>query len=506
MNVQVTSDDINILIYKYLHESGFNFSPAVFNMEAKVEEAAHRKGIAEKDVETGLLVKIIYKGLFYMDMELHALPDESTIKCSAPIHLIHKHRCITNVSSLTTTVQNTTNEINDGNETIQINENNDNNLNQNNNDKKRKYESSTEEEEIKHLDEEQRSNKEREQKKEKDRARGKDRKKDERVRDRKRIKDKDREAEFELTRNNVNSQPSPSTSNNIIELKGHSKDPTEANTIAIAYADGFSCIYNSKGALRSNSQVNSVLTIKWSPKGEHLLTVTQDGFSICTDKRGNTVGQYKHETVYDVAWASDDSFAASTKNNILFYTIKQENPIKTLTGHEGPVKCLAYDISKTYLASGSSDYTVKIWKENKKVIHSLNHESAVHALTWSQAMKSTNKKKETGYILATIINNLFLLSATQDHKVTIWDAENGKKLKEFNDNQAIISSLEFSPNGALLALGSYDQNLLIIDSKSYEPKISYKSESPIYHLHWDALGTKIAFTLANGNVIVMDMK
>ncbi|CAB4410433.1 unnamed protein product [Rhizophagus irregularis] len=49
MNVQVTSDDINILIYKYLHESGFNFSPAVFNMEAKVEEAAHRKGIAEKD-------------------------------------------------------------------------------------------------------------------------------------------------------------------------------------------------------------------------------------------------------------------------------------------------------------------------------------------------------------------------------------------------------------------------------------------------------------------------
>lgn len=43
-------------------------------MEAKVEEAARRKGIAEKDVETGLLVKIIYKGLFYMDMELHALP------------------------------------------------------------------------------------------------------------------------------------------------------------------------------------------------------------------------------------------------------------------------------------------------------------------------------------------------------------------------------------------------------------------------------------------------
>ncbi|CAB4410435.1 unnamed protein product [Rhizophagus irregularis] len=94
-----------------------------------------------------------------------------------------------------------------------------------------------------------------------------------------------------------------------------------------------------------------------------------------------------------------------------------------------------------------------------KVIHSLNHESAVHALTWSQAMKSTNKKKETGYIL--------------------------------------VLRTE-----ALLALGSYDQNLLIIDSRAIEPKISYKSESPIYHLHWDALGTKIAFTLANGNVIV----
>ena len=64
--------------------------------------------------------------------------------------------------------------------------------------------------------------------------------------------------------------------------------------------------------------------------------------------------------VYDIAWSSDDSFAASTKNNILIYTIDKENPIKTLTGHEGPVKCLAYDNSKTYLASGSSDSTVKV--------------------------------------------------------------------------------------------------------------------------------------------------
>ncbi len=43
-------------------------------MEAKVEESARRKNISEKDIEAGLLVKIIYKGLFYMDMELHALP------------------------------------------------------------------------------------------------------------------------------------------------------------------------------------------------------------------------------------------------------------------------------------------------------------------------------------------------------------------------------------------------------------------------------------------------
>ncbi|CAI2165097.1 10232_t:CDS:10 [Funneliformis geosporum] len=477
-------------------------------MEAKVEEAAHRKNISEKDIEAGLLVKIIYKGLFYMDMELHAQPDESTIKCNAPLHLIHKHRCISNSTS--SIGQNSINEI-------------------------------TDEEEIKHIDEEQQHNKEREQKKEKDRTRGKDRKKDERMRDRKRIKERDREMEIELIRNNANQAISGASSYNIIELKGHNEDvflcawnpkdtnvlatcgsdgtlriwnisnwqknntqptlikhlfnkssesvccldwnPTEANTIAIAYSDGLFCIYNSKGALRSSSRQNSVLTIKWSPKGEHLLTVTQDGFSICTDKRGNTVGQYKHESY-------DESFVASTKNNILVYTINQENPIKTLTGHKGPVKCLAYDNSKTYLASGSSDSTVKIWKENKKEIGSLNHESEVHGLAWSN-LKTTSKKKETGYILAT---------ATKDHKVTIWDTENGKKLKELKNNQAIVSTLEFSPNGAFLALGSYDQTLLIIDAKSFETKISYRTDSPIYRLHWDTLSSKIAFSLANGNV------
>ena len=63
-------------------------------------------------------------------------------------------------------------------------------------------------------------------------------------------------------------------------------------------------------------------------------------------------------------------------------------------------------------------------------------------------------------------NKLFISnSATTDHKVTIWDAENGKRLKEISKNQALISSLEFSPSGSFLAIGSYDQSLLIIDSK-----------------------------------------
>jgi WD40 repeat protein len=84
--------------------------------------------------------------------------------------------------------------------------------------------------------------------------------------------------------------------------------------------------------------------------------------------------------VYDVAWASDDSFAASTKNNILFYTIKQENPIKTLTGHEGPVKCLAYDSSKTYLASGSSDYTVKVFHHHHHHHHRHRHHYFIRIL------------------------------------------------------------------------------------------------------------------------------
>ncbi|CAB4410434.1 unnamed protein product [Rhizophagus irregularis] len=147
-------------------------------------------------------------------------------------------------------------------------------------------------------------------------------KKDERVRDRKRIKDKDREAEFELTRNNVNSQPSPSTSNNIIELKGHSKDvflcawnPKDTNILATCSLDGTSRIWNITNWQKDHAQptliksfiknnLSDVCWLDWNPTEANtiLLRMRMDFLVFIILKQlpskfraWDTVGQYKHE-------------------------------------------------------------------------------------------------------------------------------------------------------------------------------------------------------------------
>lgn len=65
-----SSDDVNYIIYRYLHESGFSHSAYTFATESRVLES----GVAGTDVPMGALINIIQKGIFYTEAEVCAIP------------------------------------------------------------------------------------------------------------------------------------------------------------------------------------------------------------------------------------------------------------------------------------------------------------------------------------------------------------------------------------------------------------------------------------------------
>lgn len=65
--MSVTSDEINYLVYRYLLESGFSHSTFAFQYET----AIHRADIKGAGVKPGALIRLLQKGLQFVEVETH---------------------------------------------------------------------------------------------------------------------------------------------------------------------------------------------------------------------------------------------------------------------------------------------------------------------------------------------------------------------------------------------------------------------------------------------------
>ena len=85
----ISSEHVNLLVYRYLLESGFTHSSFAFHQESNIKDAVK--------VKPGALLSLLHKSLLYIQVESHL---DST--CSNSFDLISTHRCSlpTNKSTL----------------------------------------------------------------------------------------------------------------------------------------------------------------------------------------------------------------------------------------------------------------------------------------------------------------------------------------------------------------------------------------------------------------------
>jgi periodic tryptophan protein 2 len=82
-----------------------------------------------------------------------------------------------------------------------------------------------------------------------------------------------------------------------------------------------------------------------------------------------------------------------------------------LNGHTGPISSLSFNPSGSLLASGSWDYTVRIWDifSKKNIVDTLNHNSEVVSIAFHP-----NEKE--------------IISSTLNGAMHIWEAESGNPI------------------------------------------------------------------------------
>jgi WD40 repeat protein len=161
--------------------------------------------------------------------------------------------------------------------------------------------------------------------------------------------------------------------------------------------------------------------------------------------------------IYAVALSPDERYIAvggslDTSSNaevIRVHDFHNGEVVALLNGHTNVVNSLAFSRDGRYIASGSSDGTVRVWDvDARKSVFSLSgHQDAVEAVAFSP-------------------DGQRLVSGSRDKTLRLWELSSGKLLKEMTGHRGRVRSAIFSPDGRYIASGGVDRSIRLWNGKT----------------------------------------
>ncbi|CAM8958641.1 unnamed protein product [Rhodiola kirilowii] len=121
-------------------------------------------------------------------------------------------------------------------------------------------------------------------------------------------------------------------------------------------------------------------------------------------------------------------------------------PLRILAGHLSDVDCVRWHENCNYIATGSSDKTVRLWdvQSGECVRIFIGHRSMILSLAMSP-------------------DGRYMASGDEDGTINMWDLSSGRCVTPLLGHTSCIWSLAFSCEGSLLASGSADCSVKIWD-------------------------------------------
>ncbi len=182
----------------------------------------------------------------------------------------------------------------------------------------------------------------------------------------------------------------------------------------------------------------TITTIIFDPSGDYFASGSADDTLIVWDaKTGEDLLEMHQGNEYDVSTAAfsrdgERIVTGDGENDLKVWDTSHGEEIETLSGHEGPITCVAF-MPDGSIVSGSCDNTVRVWTGGKATVLR-GHADEVTALVLDS--KGTR-----------------IISASEDKTIRIWDARTGKPQAILRGHRDSIPCLAISSDDTFIASG-----------------------------------------------------
>lgn len=152
-------------------------------------------------------------------------------------------------------------------------------------------------------------------------------------------------------------------------------------------------------------------------------------------------------------------------------------PLKTLAGHTGDIKSVAYSEDGTLAASGDRDKIVIVWDAHtwNKIATLKGHRNDVQALSFKHKGR-------------------FLAAGDRDETVIVWDLARSMPLTQLKAGRD-VNAVDYNPSGTQLASGGNSKEITVWDTATWAPLKKLKTGNDVFALSYSPDG---AFLAAGG--------